>query len=120
MHGSPARLLLCLVTIGITAIGCRMVTLNEGAGEVIVLADPDSDASEEEKAIASTCEELGRTRVSVLGKMGFIERNPEKVARELDTMARNAAADLGGNAVVATEGIADGGRRYLVLRCPSS
>ncbi len=95
-----------------------MVKLDTGAGEVRVLPGPDSVARDGENATAQTCEALGTTRVSVLDKVGILKRSPEKIARELDIMARNAAADLGGNAVVATDDIEEGERRYRVLRCP--
>ena len=97
-----------------------MVPLEEGAAEIRILAGPDSNASDEEKAIASTCKELGKTRVSVLSKVGIIERSSDKIAKELDTMARNAALELGGNAAVATGKIDAGERRYRILDCPFS
>jgi hypothetical protein len=120
MNRSRARLFLSLASIGITLAGCQMVKLDEGASDIRVLADRDSDASETEKSIAATCEELGTTRVEVLSKVGFIKRGPEKVARELDNLARNEAVEMGGNAVVASGKVEAGKRRYRILRCPPS
>jgi len=119
MNRAGTRLLITIAAIGIAMLSCKMVKLDPGAEAVHVLPDADSDASEAEKSIASTCKELGSTRVSVLARAGLIKRNPEKVAAELDKLASNAALDLGGNAVVASGPVEDGERRYRVLRCPS-
>ena len=120
MHGTRVSIFLSLISIGGASLCCQIVKLDQGAGEVRVLANRDSIASHEQGTIAGSCRELGKTKVQVLSKLGFFARSPEKVARELDVLARNAAADLGGNAVLATGGVDAGARRYRVLRCPLS
>ncbi len=100
------------VAIAITAglaTGCALVGLEPDAEGVRVV----------EEANAMGCEELGKTRVKVLGKIGFVARRNRLIEEELDTLARNAGADLAGNAVVADGPIEDGARAYRILRCPS-
>ena len=92
------------------ATGCSLVSLEPEAEDVRVV----------EQAEAFGCEELGDTKVKVLGKVWFAKRRASHIAEELDTLARNAGADLGGNAVVANGPIKDGVRSYRILRCPSS
>jgi len=88
--------------------GCAFVSLAPEA-EAVRMVDEQA---------AAGCKELGTTRVEVLDKVGFISRSSQKVSDELDTLARNAAIDLQGNAVVPSGPIAEGKRSYRVLRCP--
>lgn len=120
MHANRALLLPCLISLGIAGWGCEMVPLQEAAAQVRILADLDSNGSAAEAAIPAKCEELGFTRVSVLSKLWFINRSQIKISEELDNLARNAAVELKGNAVMATGEIEQGGRRYQILRCPFS
>lgn len=87
---------------------CSFVGLEPEAEVVRVLTADEAHA----------CEVLGTSRVEVLDKVGFIARSEEKVEEELDMLARNAAAELAGNAVTAIGPIASGARKYQVLRCP--
>lgn len=88
--------------------GCTFVSLAPEAATVRVV----------DEQVAVGCKELGTTRVEVLDKVGFISRSSQKVSDELDTLARNAAIDLEGNAVVPSGPLAEGKRSYRVLRCP--
>jgi hypothetical protein len=63
------------------------------------------------------CEDAGTTHVSVMDKLGVVARNEDKVAGELATLARNSAAQLGGDTVVATSEITDGSQTFAVYRC---
>ena len=64
-----------------------------------------------------TCEKLGKTTVSLLDKVVGVDRSAEKVRGELETLARNSAADIGGDTVVAASEITDGKQAYDVYRC---
>lgn len=96
------------VSMALLISGCTFVNLRSDATVVQRI----------EESAAEGCEELGTTRVEVLGKLGFLKRNPTKVSDELDILARNAAVDLGGNAVVPSGSIDAGKRTYRVMRCP--
>jgi len=63
------------------------------------------------------CERLGEATATVVDKVGFMKRSREKQVKELETLARNEAAEMGGDAIVATSDIEDGRRRFAVYRC---
>lgn len=105
LHVFAPATLLALATIPLA--GCNLVSLEPEAEGVRVL-----------QSETPGCETLGTTRVEVLAKIGFLLRNEQKVSDELDTLARNAAADLNGNAVTPLGPIEGGERQYRVLRCP--
>ena len=46
-----------------------------------------------------------------------VQRKPGKVAEELERLARNEAAELGGDRIVALGPVRDGQRSYAVFAC---
>jgi len=100
--------LVAFVAAGVA--GCRLVPLDPGAEGVRVI----------DEAEATSCEELGNTRVKVLGNIGPAKRGASRVEEELSTLARNAGAELNGNAVMAMGPVEDGTRGYRILRCPTA
>lgn len=94
----------CLFTV---AGGCSWVKTSDSGARVRV-----ATAGEVED-----CDDAGTTHVSVMEKLGVLERNQVKVAKELATLARNSAAQLGGDTVVATTDIVDGTQTFAVYRC---
>jgi hypothetical protein len=97
-----------LLLLVLALSGCTFVTLAPEAEAVRIVDEQE----------AASCKELGTTRVEVMGKVGFVYRSAKKISVELDTLARNAGADLDGNAVVPSGPVAEGKRTYRVLRCP--
>jgi hypothetical protein len=67
---------------------------------------------------ARGCDRMSRVTVSVKNKIGGIARNEDKVRGELETLARNEAARVGGNAVAAETEPTDGQQTFLIYRCP--
>lgn len=65
----------------------------------------------------SDCKQLGRVTVSVLDKVAFIERSADDVSDELETLGRNAAADMQGDSIVAMSKVNDGEQVFNVYRC---
>ncbi len=94
--------LLCL-----SLSACAWVTLTPGGEKVRVL-----DASE-----VATCKELGSTTVSSAAKVAGINRNEERVEKELAMLARNAAANMDGDTVVPITAVQEGQRTYAVYKC---
>lgn len=66
------------------------------------------------------CQKLGDTTVSLLHKVAGINRSAEKVRKELETMARNSAATMGGDAVVATSPVNEGEQSFDVYECTTT
>lgn len=91
-------------------VGCTWVKLAPGA-EGVRVAEPSATAA---------CERVGTTKARTKSSVGIFPRSDEKVATELETLARNDAPELGGNTVVA-EGPVDeeGVQRFGVYACPS-
>ena len=69
-------------------------------------------------AHAFNCQKLGSTTSSVKGRIGFFERSNAKVGQELVTLAKNEAARIGGNTLVAKGSISEGSQVFDVFRCP--
>jgi hypothetical protein len=106
----PAVVYVGVAFVAAGVAGCRLVPLDLGAEGVRVI----------DKAEATSCEELGNTRVKVLGNVGPARRGASRVEEELSTLARNAGAELNGNAVMAMGPVEDGTRGYRILRCPTA
>jgi len=63
------------------------------------------------------CVRKGQVDSSLKSKIGPFERKASKVALELETLARNEAALMGGNTVVAESGVKDGRQEFGVYSC---
>lgn len=87
--------------------GCSWVDTQPGADEVVVI----------DRYQAESCERLGSVNAETLNKLLFVERNRDKVARELAMLARNNAAAMGGNALVLAESSDDARQTFIVYRC---
>ena len=64
-----------------------------------------------------TCEKLGATTATVKQKIGFIIRDEGTVLKELTTLAKNSAAKMGGDSIVANEPMVDGVMSFDIYRC---
>ena len=103
------KLKLVLPLVGAMAVSaCSFVDLNPAAEEVLVLKPHQT----------RECEQLRRSTSQVLDKIWFINRNKERMAEELETLARNTAAELGGNAIAADSDIANGKQSFIIYNCP--
>jgi len=107
LSSRPAVGLLCVVGLLSSALGCAWVDLTE-EGRTVTLAQVEQ---------VEGCEKLGTTRTKVLHRVLFIDRSATKVASELANLARNEAASLGGDTIVAIDRIDRGTQRFDVYRC---
>lgn len=101
-----SMLLVALLASGLTS-ACSWVEPSPQAEQVrVVPADRVAD-----------CRQLGDlssyTRAEIIG----IDRSAGKIRQELETLARNEAAELGADTIVAASPVVDGRRRYLAYRC---
>ncbi len=89
--------------------GCTWVALAPEADRVQIAA---SDALGE-------CTRVGTTKARTKVRIGIFARGENKIARELATLARNDAPELGGNTVSADGPVsADGMQRFTIYDCP--
>lgn len=64
-----------------------------------------------------TCRNLGSTVATVTHKVGIITFSDEVVMEELITLAKNRAAKMGGDSVVAQPPVVDGSMGFEIYKC---
>jgi len=87
--------------------GCAWVDLKPQADKVRILAAQE----------VGRCRELGRVSTVTAAKVGFIARGKDTVQEEVYRLARNNAADMGGDSVVAIGPLIEGEQAFKVYRC---
>lgn len=88
--------------------GCTWVELKP-EGEAVRVASGGEVGS---------CKRIGTATSVGVDEVGFITRSEEKLSEELQTLARNEAATMGGNTVVADSEIVEGRQTFVVYQCP--
>ncbi|MDH5612499.1 MAG: DUF4156 domain-containing protein [Gammaproteobacteria bacterium] len=63
------------------------------------------------------CLKLGTTSATTTYKVGIITREDETVTEELITLAKNRAAELGGDSIVATGPAVEGKMSFDIYQC---
>ncbi len=91
-----------------TVTGCAdFVQLKPGAETVNILTIDN----------VQDCTSLGSVQVSVLDKVGFIDRDKLAVENELNTMAKNSTFAAGGDTAMANGPVKDGARSFSLYKC---
>lgn len=91
------------------SLGCTWVALAPDADHVRIAASEPLDG----------CTRVGTTKARTKLRIGIFVRSDAKVAKELETLARNDAPELGGNTIVADGPIdSDGMQRFSIYDCP--
>ena len=98
-------LLLVAAVLGLMA--CSWVKLTPGGEKVRILS----------QAEVTNCKSIGKTTANVADKVAGLERKQHVVKENLEALARNAAADMGGDTIVPAEPIHDGKQTFDVYRC---
>lgn len=63
------------------------------------------------------CKRMSKVTVSLKNRVAGVERNTDKVAKELSTLARNEGGRLGGDTVVAESAISGGSQTFGIYTC---
>ncbi len=63
------------------------------------------------------CERLGQTNTQTMNRILFFERSIPKKTEELQKLAKNEAANMGGNAVVAEGEMQNGRQTFGIYKC---
>jgi len=103
------RLLVALALSNLFITGCATVKLSENGEKVRVLGPTE----------ISTCKKLGQSNVSMTSKALGIARPIDTLTKELALIARNSAADMGGDTIVPLTVINDGKQSFVVYKCVS-
>ncbi|TVZ39529.1 uncharacterized protein DUF4156 [Alteromonadaceae bacterium 2753L.S.0a.02] len=72
----------------------------------------------ESTAEVANCKRLGSTNAMVKSKVTFVKRDQDKVGRELETLARNDAAQMGGNVILNETEMEQGRQTFGIYSCP--
>lgn len=96
-----------LIIVAFSFTACTWVKLTPEGEKVRVLSVDE----------VKNCKKLGKTRAMLKDKVAGVHRNEEKVKKELETLARNSAVDMGGDTVVAVSDIEEGKQVFDVYRC---
>jgi hypothetical protein len=96
----------CVLAAVILLSACSTLKLTKG-GEKIRLLEPTE---------VTSCKNLGRTNTSVTAKVVF-DRPEDSVAEELLIVARNSAANMGGDTIVPLTVIENGQQTFIVYKC---
>lgn len=94
-----------LLGVAIAVSACTWVKLTPEGADVAVLASEQ----------VANCQRIGTTTVEVLDRT-VLERDPEKVATELETLARNRVADRA-DTIVASTPVEDGRQTFVLYQC---
>lgn len=93
--------------LALAVTGCTYVKLDPSAEDVEMLrAERVED-----------CERLGQTRVSVAENVGFIARGDRAIRNDLQILARNSAAEMGGDTITPVSEVQDGKQSFGVFDC---
>ena len=93
--------------LGALLSGCTWVQVNEGGEGVTVVS-----------SVPTTCRRLGTTTAVTRAEVAKIDRRDSKVAAELQALARNSAATMGGDTILADGPVSEAGEQtFVVYRC---
>ncbi len=68
-------------------------------------------------AQAAGCTRLGQTHSKTLDKIAFVKRSQRKQKEELEKLAKDEAAKMGGNAIVADGAVEEGRQTFIIYKC---
>ncbi|MDH5570615.1 MAG: DUF4156 domain-containing protein [Gammaproteobacteria bacterium] len=95
--------------VGVTTLlsACTWVKLSTEAENVQIITEQQ----------ANNCKLLGHTTSIVKWTVATIARNETKVKTELETLARNSAIELQGNAIKPASEIKEGKQKFDIYHC---
>ncbi|MGH8502810.1 MAG: DUF4156 domain-containing protein [Gammaproteobacteria bacterium] len=96
-----------VLVISLIFVGCQFVPLTPGGEKARVLS----------AAEVQQCKKVGNTTASVKGDVLGIKRQETVVAEELERLARNNAATMGGDTVVPASDIVRGSQLFNIYKC---
>ena len=104
----PIRTLVASLLVCLGLAGCTWVKLTS-EGETVSVTN----------TVDAACKKLGTTTSIGRSELASIDRNKDKVAIELETLARNHAVGMGGNTIVAQGPVTQEGQQtFSVYHCP--
>jgi hypothetical protein len=107
---SPIRTvdLVVLGGLGVLTLGCSWVPLTDAGRGVRVL----------EANAAADCQKVSTVDSKTADRVVVFSRTDRKMREELESLARNEAAEDGGNAIVPLGPMENGRQSFAIYRCP--
>jgi hypothetical protein len=102
-----SRGVLACAALGAWLFACNWVPLTD-AGQAVRVAQP---------AELRGCEAVGRTHAQTTDRVVIFARSDERIEQELESLARNEAALMGGDAIAPAGPIEKGRQSFEVYRC---
>ena len=93
--------------VAVPALGCTWVPLTDKGRDVRIL-----QASQ-----AADCQKVGTVHCKTADRVVIFARSDRKMREELESLARNEAAELGGNGIVPIGTMKDGRKSFDAYRC---
>ncbi len=101
------RHILLVTTLSLGLGACSWVEVTPGGNTVLLATDSSQIAH---------CKLIGTVDASVMNRL-FFSRDRTQVASELADLARNRAAEMGGDTITAANAIDEGKQRFNVYNC---
>jgi hypothetical protein len=102
----------------VSTLALPMMVGMAGCSSAMIGKNPGSDrVSLADASPVGGCQSKGKTIVSVLAKIGFIDRAPEPVEDNLYQLARNNAVEAGADTLVKGESKEFGTRTFEMYKC---
>lgn len=99
-----------------TVAGALLTALLLGGCTWVPLSDAGAGVHQATAAQVANCRQVGTVSSSTQDRIGF-QRSRGKVGEELVVLARNEAASIGGDTIVAVGPPVDGRQDFTVYRC---
>ena len=87
--------------------GCTAISLTSEGEKIRVMGKDDVVA----------CKHIGKTTATVTAKVAGLKRKEHIIKKELEILARNAAANMGGDTIIAVGKIDEGKQSFKVYKC---
>ena len=98
-------------------LGTALLSFTACAGNWVQLTPEGQQVRLALPVDVADCRRMGTSSASALNNIGPVQRGGERLQEELVTLARNEAADMGGNRIVAESTIIDGRQTFGVFSC---
>jgi len=101
--------LIIVSSVALTVFGCTWVSVTEEGQNVRVL----------QANATAGCQKIGNVSAKTTNHVTIFSRSDRKIQEELESLARNEATELGGNAIVPIGTEKEGRQSFDVYRCES-
>jgi hypothetical protein len=95
------------LAILLSALGCTWVPLTSEGENVRVL----------QASAVADCQKVGKITSKTSDRIWIFARTDQKIREELESLSRNEAVDLNGDAIVPIGAVTDGRQTFEVYRC---